>query len=170
MQSITHLINSIESFSKQNFKFSQYFQPLNILNKIPDSISDHLNNVDFIYHLDEASKHIDWLNDFFENNINPITKKQLSHLKSSKNKDIQIPYADFKVDEPPLFKNDSVQQLFLKISIVMTLSHPLEEILILLTLMVFVLTVVIKLKILSLSLKTKLNLTSSLLLMKPSII
>ena len=111
MQSITHLINSIESFSKQNFKFSQYFQPLNILNKIPDSISDHLNNVDFIYHLDEASKHIDWLNDFFENNINPITKKQLSHLKSSNNKDIQIPYADLKVDEPPLFKNDSVQQL-----------------------------------------------------------
>ena len=111
MQSITHLIDSIESFSKQNFKFSQYFQPLNILNKIPDSISDHLNNVDFIYHLDEVSKHIDWLNDFFENNINPITKKQLSHLKSSNNKDIQIPYADLKVDEPPLFKNDSVQQL-----------------------------------------------------------
>ena len=89
MQSITHLINSIESFSKQNFKFSQYFQPLNILNKIPDSISDHLNNVDFIYHLDEASKHIDWLNDFFENNINPITKKQLSHLKSSNNRSRQ---------------------------------------------------------------------------------
>ena len=110
-QSITHFMHSIEYFSKQNFKFSQYFQPLNILNKIPDSISDHLNNVDFIYHLDEASKHIDWLNDFFENNINPITKKQLSHLKSSNNKDIQIPYADLKVDEPPLFKNDSVQQL-----------------------------------------------------------
>lgn len=32
-------------------------------------------------------------------------------MKFSKNKDIQIPYADFKVDEPPLFKNDSVQQL-----------------------------------------------------------
>ena len=28
MQSITHLIDSIESSSKQNFKFSQYFQPL----------------------------------------------------------------------------------------------------------------------------------------------
>lgn len=111
MQSITYLINSIVSFSKQNFKFSQYFQPLNILNKIPDSISDHLNNVDFIYHLNEASKHIDWLNDFFENNINPITKKELSHLKSLKNKDIQIPYADFKVDEPPLFENNIVQQL-----------------------------------------------------------
>lgn len=52
MQSITHLIDSIESFSKQNFKFSQYFQPLNVLNKIPDSISDRLNDIDFIYHLD----------------------------------------------------------------------------------------------------------------------
>ena len=111
MQSITHLIDSIESFSKQNFKFSQYFQPLNILNKIPDSISDHLNNIDFIYHLDEASKHIDWLNRFFEDNINPVTKKEISLLKSSKNKDVQIPYADFKVDEPPLFKNELVEQL-----------------------------------------------------------
>ena len=45
MQSITHLIDSIESFSKQNFKFSQYFQPLNLLNRIPDSISDHLNDI-----------------------------------------------------------------------------------------------------------------------------
>ena len=45
MQSITHLIDSIESFSKQNFKFSQYFQPLNLLNRIPDSIFDHLNDI-----------------------------------------------------------------------------------------------------------------------------
>lgn len=52
MQSMTHLIDSIVSFSKQNFKFSQYFQPLNVLNKIPDSISDCLNDIDFIYHLD----------------------------------------------------------------------------------------------------------------------
>lgn len=111
MQSITHLINSIESFSKQNFKFSQYFQPLIILSRIPDSISDHLNDIDFIYHLDEASKHIDWINKFFEDNINPVTKKEISHLKSSKNKDVQIPYADFKVDEPPLFENHSVDQL-----------------------------------------------------------
>ena len=108
IKSITHLIDSIESFSKQNFKLSQYFQPLNILNKIPDSISDRLNEIDFIYHLDEASKHVDWLNKFFEDNINPVTKKEISHLKSSKNKDIQIPYADFKVDELPLFKNEIV--------------------------------------------------------------
>jgi len=111
MHSITHLIDSIESFSKQNFKFSQFVQPLNILNKIPDSISDLLNNIDFIYHLEEASKHIDWLNSFFEENINPITKREISHLKSSKNNDYQIPYADFKVDEPPIFQNLSVDQL-----------------------------------------------------------
>ena len=58
VQSITHLIDSIESSSKQNFKFSHYFQPLNLLNRIPNSISDHLNDIDFIYHLDEASEHI----------------------------------------------------------------------------------------------------------------
>ena len=46
MESITHLINSIESFSKQNFKFSQYFQALNLLGKIPDTVSYRLNNID----------------------------------------------------------------------------------------------------------------------------
>lgn len=110
MKSITHLIDSIESFSKQNFKFSQYLQPLNILNRITDSISNRLNEIDFIHHLDDASKHVDWLNKFFEDSINPVTKKEISHLKSSKKKDIQISYADFKVDEPPLFKNEIVDQ------------------------------------------------------------
>lgn len=50
VHSIIHLIDSIESFSNQNFKFSQFFQPLNILNKIPDSIFEHINNIDFIFH------------------------------------------------------------------------------------------------------------------------
>lgn len=59
MESITHLINSIESFSKQNSKFSQYFQVLNLLVKIPDAVSHHLNNIDVIHHLEEALKHID---------------------------------------------------------------------------------------------------------------
>ena len=54
MESITHLINSIESFSKQNFKFSQYFQALNLLGKIPDTVSYRLNNIDVIHHLEEA--------------------------------------------------------------------------------------------------------------------
>ncbi|MFC4283155.1 hypothetical protein ACFOZZ_03385, partial [Catenibacterium sp. GCM10023432] len=77
MESITHLINSIESFSKQNFKFSQYFQALNLLGKIPDTVSYRLNDIDLIHHLEEASKHIDWLNRFFEDKINPITRKEL---------------------------------------------------------------------------------------------
>ena len=111
MESITHLINSIESFSKQNFKFSQYFQALNLLGKIPDTVSYRLNDIDLIHHLEEASKHIDWLNRFFEDKINPITRKELSKLKSSKNKDVQIPYADFKIDKPPIFRDELIKQI-----------------------------------------------------------
>ena len=110
MQSITHLIDSIESSSKQNFKFSQYFQPLNLLNRIPNSISDHLNDIDFIYHLDEASEHINWLNKFFEGNINPVTKK-ISNIKSSKKNVVQLSYGDSMDFEPHLYKNDLVEQL-----------------------------------------------------------
>lgn len=111
MEYITHLINSIESFSKLNFKFSQYFQILNPLVKIPDAVSHRLNNIDVIHHLEEASKYIDWLNSFFEDKINPITKKELSKLKSSKNKDVQIPYADFKIDKPPIFRDELIKQI-----------------------------------------------------------
>lgn len=163
MQSITHLIDSIESFSKQNFKFSQYFQPLNILNKIPDSISDHLNNIDFIYHLDEASKHIDWLNKFFEDNINPVTKKEISLLKYSKNKDVQIPYADFKVDEPPLFKNELVEQLsFEDIINKKNIGPTGEEILNLLHLTVYALIVVLLKNIFMTIIKAKVNINARL--------
>ena len=84
MESITHLINSIESFSKQNFKFSQYFQALNLLGKIPDTVSHRLNNIDVIHHLEEASKHIDWLNSFFEDKINPIPRRNYPSLNPAR--------------------------------------------------------------------------------------
>ena len=40
-----------------------------------------------------------------------LLPKKISHLRSSKNKDVQIPYADFKVDESLLFKNELVELL-----------------------------------------------------------
>ena len=111
MDSITHINNLIKSFSSNSFIFSSYIEPLFLLNHIPDSISYELNNVDFIHHLNEALKHLEWLNPYFQNNINPLLKKELKKLKPSPKKDSMVPYADFKIDEPPIFKEITHEQL-----------------------------------------------------------
>lgn len=111
MESITQILQSINSFSKQSFKFSQFIEPLLLLKKLPSDISYELNNDDFIFNLQQAFKHIDWLNDYFKNNINDLLIKEVSKLKNHKSKDTTIPYADFTVDKPPLFKKNLPVQL-----------------------------------------------------------
>lgn len=39
-----------------------------------------------------------------------MLKKEVKKLKHSSNKDSTIPYADFKIDEPPLFSNPKVSE------------------------------------------------------------
>lgn len=163
MQSITHLIDSIESFSKQNFKFSQYFQPLNILNRISDSISDHLNNIDFIYHLDEASKHIDWLNRFFEDNINPVTKKKSLILNLLKTKMSKSPMLISRSMNLLYSKMNWLNSFLLKTSStkrILVLSG--EEILNLLHLTVYALIVVLLKNIFMTIIKAKVNINARL--------
>ena len=163
MQSITHLIDSIESFSKQNFKFSQYFQPLNILNRISDSISDHLNNIDFIYHLDEASKHIDWLNRFFEDNINPVTKKKSLILNLLKTKMSKSPMLISRSMNLLYSKMNWLNSFLLKTSSMKRISVLSdEEILNLLHLMVYVLIVVLLKNLFTITIKAKVNINARL--------
>ena len=111
MESITQILQSINSFSKQSFKFSQFIEPLLLLKKVPSDISYELNDEDFIFNLQQAFKHIDWLNDYFKNNINNLLKKEICKLKNHKPKDNTIPYADFTIDKPPLFKKNLPVQL-----------------------------------------------------------
>lgn len=107
MDTITQIIDSLNKFSASSFIFSQNIGVLSLLNHIPDSISLALNNDDFIFHLNEASKNIDWLSNYLDSNVNKKAKKLLS--KHSKND--EQPYADFKVDKLPIFKPRSYQQI-----------------------------------------------------------
>lgn len=111
VESITQILDSLNSFSKQNFKFTQLIDPLMILKSIPDSISSQLNEVDFIFHLQQAANHIDWLNDFIQSKLTHSLKKEINRLRHYHPKDSTIPYADFKIDSPPLFKKDPPIQL-----------------------------------------------------------
>lgn len=116
MDSITQILNSINSFSKQNFKFTQFIQPLIILKKIPISISYELNNEDFIFHLNVAYKHINWLNAFLNNNLTKLLKKEVNKLKNYKSKDTSVPYAGFKIDDIPVFKKNFLHNYLLMLS------------------------------------------------------
>lgn len=109
MESITQILDSIKTFSAINFIFSEHIGVFNLLKSIPENIALKLNNDDFIFHLSQAQSHLDWLNDFFSNQILPSLKKALK--KSSKSLDSMIPYADFTIDIPPVFKSEQPVQL-----------------------------------------------------------
>lgn len=111
MNSISIILDSIKSLSSSIYVFSQPFDVLNLLNCVPDIINSKLNNDDFIYHLKQANTNIDWLIKYFNEEVNPHLKKELGKLKKYDPKDTQIPYADFKVDQPPVFKNVVPEQL-----------------------------------------------------------
>lgn len=111
MDSITHILSSIDTFSKSIFKFSQFIDVFKLLKSFPDSISFELNNSDFIHHLSKAQYHLDHLTEFFDSNINPLLTKELHKLKISKPADKMIPYADFTIDKLPVFKDIEPQQL-----------------------------------------------------------
>ena len=111
MESITHILSSIDTFSKSIFKFSQFIDVFKLLKSVPDSISFELNNLDFIHHLSQAQYHIDQLSEFFDASINPLLKKELPKLKKLNSADRTIPYADFTIDKPPVFKTLEPQQL-----------------------------------------------------------
>ena len=74
---LTIIINNINIFSKSLFKFSQFFQPLLIPKHFPSDIAYLLNSDDFLFHLDQASFHINWLNDCFFHHISKILYKEI---------------------------------------------------------------------------------------------
>ena len=54
MGSITQILNSINNFSSLNFIFSKYIETFRLLNDIPETIPNSLNDIDFIHHIKEV--------------------------------------------------------------------------------------------------------------------
>lgn len=110
MNTITHILNKLNVLSQSHFKFTKYLESLKLINYIPSSVSDQLLSEEFIYHLNKGLSYLDWLIEFFDVNINPALKKEYLRLKKAKS-DAIIPYADFKMDKPPVFKEKPPDQL-----------------------------------------------------------
>lgn len=111
MDTITSILNNLNNFSKSNFRFTQLIESLLILKHIPFHISNLINSDDFIFHLKEASSHISWLNQFMDDKISKQLLTEINKLKNYRSKDSTIPYADFKIDKPPLFNKEIPQQI-----------------------------------------------------------
>ncbi len=112
MHSISQLIELLKTFQSLAYIFCTTLEPLDLAKSIPDSLSAQLNNTDFVSLVDDCKKLLEKLNEYI-NVLNPSIskelKKLLKHPKSSK--DRMIPYADFTVDKPPIFKKQVAVQL-----------------------------------------------------------
>ncbi|MBP3870071.1 MAG: DDE-type integrase/transposase/recombinase [Faecalicoccus sp.] len=107
MDSITQLLDLVKILQTNIFTFSTQLEPLLLAKEIPDNLARRINSLEFIQLVDDCSKAVERLSDFI-NVLNPELAKQIKSLlkKPRKSKDHMIPYADFTVDEPPLFDWD----------------------------------------------------------------
>ena len=80
MTSITHILESINTFSATNFFFSQNIDILQLVKHIPENVSFKLNDAEFISHLSKAQSNLDWLNNYFSKEIIPLLKKEMKKL------------------------------------------------------------------------------------------
>lgn len=108
MASISHIKDLFNNISYNNFIFSQNQELLSLFSELPDHISFKLLDSDFIFHLSELFKHLSLVNLHFSSEILPLLKSLKNH-KTFKEK--MVPYADFFVDEPPIFKKEGSIQL-----------------------------------------------------------
>lgn len=104
MQSITQLIDLLKQFQSLAFVFTTNLEPLIMADSVPDYLSHQINHVDFIRLINRCQKDLKDLNDYI-NVLHPSIKKGLKAIlkKNPSKKDPVIPYADFKVDEMPVF-------------------------------------------------------------------
>jgi transposase-like protein len=108
MDNISQLLQAIQSLSTQLFIFRTNIEPLTLLKSIPDDLADLINNPQLSELVDSACLAAKDLNEF----LKPFLKTIYSytHMKPE-NPDPMTPYADFKVDLPPIIKTDEYEQI-----------------------------------------------------------
>lgn len=107
MDSITQLLEQFNSIQTNIFTFSTQLEPLVLAKEIPDNIARQINSVECLQLIFDCFQAVKRLSDFI-NVLNPELAKAIKKLVKNpkKSKDHMIPYADFKVDEKPVFKRD----------------------------------------------------------------
>lgn len=109
MHSISQLLDLVKSLQSSFFLFSTQLEPLVLSNSIPDNLSQRINSLEFLQLLEQCSKSVENLTNYI-NVLHPqiaTSLKKLAKHPSKKSKDSMIPYADFKVDEAPVFRKSN---------------------------------------------------------------
>lgn len=107
MNSISQLLDLIKSIQFSFFFFLTQLEPLMLTKAVPDSISSRINSLDFLNLIQDCSRAIDHLLNYL-NVLHPDLAKEIKKLakkKKSKSENT-IPYADFTIDEAPVFHKE----------------------------------------------------------------
>lgn len=109
MNSISQLLDLIKSIQSSFFSFlySTQLEPLMLAKVIPNSISSRINSLEFINLVQDCSNAIKNLLNYL-NDLHPDLAKEIKKLAKKKKSKLNnmIPYADFKIDEAPVFHKD----------------------------------------------------------------
>ena len=107
MNSISQLLDLIKSIQSSFFLFSTQLEPLILAKDVPDSIYSRINSLDFLNLVQDCSKAIDHLLNYL-NVLHPDLAKEIRKLEKKKKSKSNntIPYADFTIDEAPVFRKD----------------------------------------------------------------
>ena len=109
MENISQLLQAIQSLSTQLFIFRTNIEPVTLLKSIPDDLASLLNDPQLSDLIDNACLAAKDLNEF----LKPFLKTVYAYTHKTKpeNLDPMTPYADFKVDLPPIIKTDEYEQI-----------------------------------------------------------
>lgn len=114
MQSISQLIELFKHFQSSAFVFFTNIEPLVIADSIPESLSKKINCSDFLNLVQDCQDSLKRLDNYI-NVLHPLFAKEIKSLikkHRSFSKDRMIPYADFTVDQAPVFKNSFISYDF----------------------------------------------------------
>ena len=106
MQSISQLLEFFKNFQSSAFIFLTSLEPLVLSESIPDSLNSMINCSCFLDLIQDCQKSIERLDNYI-NVLHPLIAKEIKSFikkRKSNSKDRMIPYADFTIDEKPVFK------------------------------------------------------------------
>ena len=115
MQTITQILEIFNTLSTYIYIFQTNVEPFTLLKEIPLEVKELFADVELKKLADDTTNQIKMLNDYLEPKLK-IMKKYLNRIKKQPFIKNDIPYADFKIDEPPIVKTKEDEQIELSFS------------------------------------------------------
>lgn len=106
MQSLPHFIQSLKSLEQNIYLISTHLEPLMLNHRVSDQLEEKLTTPEIHDHIELITSHLETLNDLLTPLIKPLKQQT-----TPKHKQSMTGYASFKIDEPPIVKQNHYKQL-----------------------------------------------------------